>query len=190
MSNPDAFSAGVAVARADAMLRNRGNTGLALSGSDSGPFAEAEEVNASPLTMLDDKETAWALRRFWQQADKTLHIAPLPFYPGIVLAPAPDVPAANSKLWVRLEYHLQAADYGFEDLGWSGAINSASAALLWSAANLTANNVIFPGTKSSSLPDNQTLVLHYQLGRTDGDKNFTLEILDLDTSTPLLTPPL
>jgi hypothetical protein len=190
MSTPDAFSAGLAVARADAMLRNRGNTGLAVSGSASDPFAEAEEVNASPLTMLDDKETSWALRRFWQQADKTLHLAPLPFYPGIILASSPDVPAANSKLWVRLEYLLQAADYGFDDLGWSGAIIGTSAELRWSADNLTADNVIFPGDKSSSLPANQTLVLHFQIGRTDGDKNFTLEILHLDTSTPLLTPPL
>lgn len=172
------------------MLRNRGNTALALSGSAAEPFGEAEEANARPFLMVDDKQAAWERNRFWQQEDKTLHLAPLPFFPGIILAPGAEIPPANSRLWVRLQYQLQSADYGFESPGWSGAITQSRAELVWSRDNLTASNVIFPGDKASSLPPGRALILHYQLGRTGADQTFSFEILGLDTSTPLLTPPL
>lgn len=185
-----AFSAGLAVAKADRLLRSRSNTALALSGSGNDPFTDAEEVNAGPLTMLDAKAKAWATQQFWQEDDNTLHLAPLAFYPGIIVARPAELPPANSKLWARLIYTLVPRDYGYDDLGWSGGIALALVDLTWSADNLTQNNVIFPGDKASSLPPGGSLVLHYQLGRTDDNNAFTLEINGLDTSTPLLTPPL
>lgn len=200
MSDPrtTAFSAGLAVATADRLLRARSSTEFS-SGAASGDVADAfpalseqESAHAGLASIPSSpKRTGIQTKRFWQDSTtKLLSLAPLPFYPGIILVPADMNPPPNSKLWVRLSYVLIGQDYGFDDLGWSGGIASATATMTWDSGNLVAQNVIFPGTYSDSLPPGGTLVWHVLVGQTDAASKFTLSLDYVDTSTPLLTPPL
>lgn len=168
----------------------------------AGDLDNAPELSQTTLVhgahVIVDEWAVLQQQRFLQNPDdRTLRLAPIVIYPGIVLAPwvesGPPTPA-NKALWIVAKYRLEPARYPGttpEDeatFGWSGGILGTEAVFEWGERD-SRENQIFPGLYTNSMPPGNVFVWNFRIGVTDAAGNFTLSGGNLISTCGQYIPP-
>lgn len=129
---------------------------------------------------------------FLQGEDGLLRLRPILVYPGLVLTPwleqgTPTPP--SSALWVVVHHVLEPVYYPWtKKTGWSGRIVDARAWVEWGGRDPRPNQ-IFPGTKDTAMPPNNTLIWHFRHGFTDAQGRYSRKLADEPGTLGQYCPP-